>query len=142
MAKALLYILFACTAISINMLTQWPFFTFMPEELALYAALPAGTLTGLAVKYVLDKRWIFLYQTSGKKDEARCFGLYTLMGGLTTCIFWGTETAFYLLDFTGSQYIGGAVGLAVGYTLKYFLDKNFVFRTQTCVFQDGAATRQ
>ncbi len=63
-------------------------------------------------------------------------------GGITTCIFWGTETAFYLLDFCGSQYIGGAVGLAVGYTLKYFLDKNFVFRTQTCVFQGGAATRQ
>ncbi len=142
MIKTLLYILFACIAISINLLTQWPFFTFMPEELALYAALPAGTLTGLATKYVLDKRWIFFYVPAGRKDEARCFVLYSLMGVLTTCIFWGTETAFYLLDFSGSQYVGGAIGLATGYTLKYFLDKKFVFRAQTCVFQVGAATRQ
>lgn len=142
MATTLLYILFACTAISINLLTQWPFFTFMPEELALYAALPAGTLTGLAAKYVLDKRWIFFYTPADREDEARCFVLYSLMGAVTTCIFWGTETAFYLLDFTGSQYIGGAVGLAVGYTVKYFLDKKFVFRAQTCIFQDGVATRQ
>lgn len=68
--------------------------------------------------------------------------LYALMGLGTTCIFWGLETAFYLLDFSGSQYLGGALGLAAGYTAKYFLDKTFVFRTHACAFQDGAATRQ
>ena len=30
-------------------------------------------------------------------------------------------------------YLGGAVGLAIGYVLKYQLDKRFVFVTRTTV---------
>ena len=36
---------------------------------------------------------------------------------------------FYLFDFEGAAYVGGALGLAVGYVIKYQLDKRFVFCT-------------
>jgi hypothetical protein len=31
-------------------------------------------------------------------------------------------------DFYGSQYAGGALGLMIGYFIKYNLDKKYVFR--------------
>ncbi|WP_051564575.1 GtrA family protein [Desulfovermiculus halophilus] len=137
-----LYLIFALISISINLITQWPFFHFFQGPWVIYAALAAGTLTGLLTKYALDKRWIFYYQPTSTQDNAAKFVLYSLMGVVTTAIFWGTETAFFFLfDFPGSQYVGGGIGLTIGYTTKYFLDKRFVFRTSTCTLQDGAATR-
>jgi putative flippase GtrA len=60
-------------------------------------ALAAGTLVGLVVKYILDKRWIFYDDTRGAKAQGRQFFLYSLMGVATTAIFWVTETAFWLI---------------------------------------------
>jgi len=136
------YILFSFLSIAINLITQWPIFHFFQGPWVIYAALAAGTLTGLFAKYALDKRWIFYYQPANTQDDAIKFVLYSLMGVVTTIIFWGTETAFfYFFDFPGSQYVGGGIGLTIGYTSKYFLDKRFVFRRCACSFQDGAATR-
>ncbi|MDZ7666362.1 MAG: GtrA family protein [Desulfotignum sp.] len=64
-----------------------------------------------------------------RQDDISRFGLYSLMGVLTTLILLGTEAGFYyLIEFSGAQYIGGALGLLVGYTAKYMLDKRYVFR--------------
>ena len=129
MNKVVLYIIFALIATGTNLISQWPFFTFFDGYWVIYAAMTTGTLTGLVTKYILDKRWIFYYTTSCMQDDLTCFGLYSLMGIFTTAIFWGTEMSFYyLFDFSGSQYIGGALGLSVGYTAKYILDKKYVFR--------------
>ncbi len=129
MTKVYFYGFFALIATSVNLLTQWPVFRMFDGEWVLYAALMAGTMTGLLTKYVLDKRWIFNYRASSRMDDLSCFGLYTLMGVFTTIIFWGTEMGFYYaFDFSGSQYVGGALGLMVGYTAKYMLDKKYVFR--------------
>lgn len=142
MNKVALYALFALISISVNLITQWPFFRFFSGPWVLYAALASGTFTGLVTKYMLDKRWIFYYQPASKQDNVFKFALYSLMGVVTTIIFWGMESAFfYLFDFSASQYAGGALGLTVGYTFKYFLDKRFVFRTYICSLQDGAVTR-
>ncbi len=123
------YFFFAVIATSVNLLTQWPIFQFFEGEWVLYLALMVGTLTGLVTKYVLDKRWIFYYTASSTKDDLSRFGLYSLMGVFTTAIFWGTEMSFYyFFDFTGSQYVGGGLGLMVGYTAKYLLDKKYVFK--------------
>ena len=61
------------------------------------AAVAAGTLVGLVVKYLLDKRWIFADTSTGVKAHGKKFSLYTAMGLVTTAIFWGTETAFWLM---------------------------------------------
>jgi putative flippase GtrA len=126
------YVLFAIIATAINLLTQVPLFEFMEGPWVLYLALMAGTLTGLITKYMLDKRWIFYYTAKSRQDDLTRFSLYSVMGIITTLIFWGTEAGvFYFFEFTGSQYVGGALGLTIGYTAKYFLDKKYVFRINT-----------
>ncbi len=93
-----------------------------------WLALVFGTGVGLVVKYLLDKRWIFLDASTGLAAHGRRFSLYTVMGLFTTAIFWGTQTVFFLLtDSRAMLYLGGALGLAVGYVVKYHLDRRFVF---------------
>ena len=88
-----------------------------------------GTLVGLVIKYVLDKRWIFADRGTGLKAHSQKFTLFTVMGVATTAIFWSTETAFWLIWNTDlMREVGAVLGLSVGYTVKYFLDRRFVFR--------------
>jgi putative flippase GtrA len=50
------------------------------------------------------------------------------MGLVTTAIFWGTETAFWMIWHTGMmRELGAVLGLLVGYVVKYNLDRRFVF---------------
>jgi putative flippase GtrA len=96
---------------------------------AFVAAVLAGTAVGLVVKYLLDKRWIFYDATTGAGAQGRQFALYTLMGVVTTAIFWVTETAFWLTWGTDlAREIGAVLGLMVGYVTKYLLDRRYVFR--------------
>jgi putative flippase GtrA len=89
-----------------------------------------GTGVGLVLKYILDKRYIFRFKSAGLGHDGRLFMLYAVMGLVTTAIFWGAEYAFYAIFGTAQmRYVGGVVGLAVGYFSKYRLDKRFVFVT-------------
>jgi len=99
------------------------------EGAVIYAgAVAAGTLIGLVVKYILDKRWIFFDPSTGVRAHSTKFALYTAMGLITTAIFWGTETAFWLIWGTDlMREIGAVLGLSVGYVTKYLLDRRFVF---------------
>lgn len=99
-----------------------------PADVAYVFAVVAGTATGLVVKYVLDKRWIFFDTTRGLAMHGRKFALYTLMGVGTTLVFWSTETAFWLAWKTDlMRELGAAIGLTAGYIAKYHLDRRFVF---------------
>ena len=138
MRIALLYALFAAIATAVNLgvqlvvVTAWPAddpVTTWPGFIEFALALVAGTLIGQAVKYVLDKRWIFAFQSTGPRQDARLFVLYTLMSVVTTVVFWGFEFGFDLLTpGDADRYAGAVVGLAIGYAIKYRLDKRFVFR--------------
>jgi len=87
-----------------------------------------GTLAGLVAKYLLDKKFIFYHTPKDKKEDAKNFMLYSFMGVFTTIIFWGTEIAFDTLScHPYAKYIGAIVGLSIGYIIKYFLDKKYVF---------------
>ncbi len=92
------------------------------------AAVVVGTALGLIVKYLLDKRWIFGDPATGLRAHGRKFGLYTAMGLVTTAIFWATETAFWLGFGThAARETGAVLGLALGYVVKYQLDRRYVF---------------
>ena len=65
-----------------------------------------GTATGLPLRYILEKRYIFNFKSSNIKHDGQLFLLYSFMGVLTTAIFWFTEYTFYI---------------------KYRLDKKYVF---------------
>jgi putative flippase GtrA len=87
-----------------------------------------GTLAGLVTKYLLDKRYIFYHTPKDKKDDAKKFALYSFMGVFTTVIFWGTEIGFNaVFENPNAKYVGAIIGLSIGYVIKYYLDKKYVF---------------
>jgi hypothetical protein len=50
------------------------------------------------------------------------------MSGFATAVFWAVEISFdALFEFAAARYVGAAVGLTLGYSLKYELDRRFVF---------------
>ena len=122
------YVIFAVISILFNLLSQYLSFLFYTGFGSLYTAMFIGTLSGLVVKYILDKKLIFYHAVENKKDDAKKFALYSLMGVFTTIIFWGTEIAFDVLSQNpNAKYLGAVIGLSIGYIIKYFLDKKFVF---------------
>ena len=97
---------------------------------AIVASIVAGTGVGLVVKYLLDKRYIFRFRAASAAHDTRTFALYAAMGLATTVIFWGFEFGFHYLFATREmRYLGGVIGLAIGYLSKYHLDKRYVFHT-------------
>ena len=91
-------------------------------------AIVAGTLVGLIIKYVLDLRWIFYDLDTSMKAQGQKFSLYAATGLITTAIFWGVETAFWLVWHTDfMRELGAVIGLSFGYVVKYNLDRRFVF---------------
>lgn len=125
---AIRYSIFAGISTLFNLLFQYFSFGLYSGFGSLYIAMFIGTLAGLVIKYILDKKFIFYHQAKDKKDDAKKFILYSLMGVFTTIIFWGTEIAFdTLFQDKNAKYMGAIIGLSIGYVVKYFLDKRYVF---------------
>lgn len=123
-----LYAAFAVAATVANLAAQRVVLGFGDGAGVFALAVFVGTGVGLVLKYALDKRWIFADRSSGLAAHGRKFGLYTAMGIVTTAIFWGTETAFWLAWGTDAmRELGAVLGLAVGYVVKYQLDRRYVF---------------
>lgn len=124
-----MYTIFAVISTIANIGSQELSFRIYQGSYNLWLAILVGTAVGLVVKYGLDKRYIFQYQTTSIKQGSKTFYLYTLMGGVTTIIFWGFEASFdAIYQTTEMRYLGGVIGLAIGYYVKYQLDKRFVFK--------------
>lgn len=125
---AVLYALFAVLATLVNLGAQRLVLAMGEGTVLFILAMLTGTAAGLVVKYLLDKRWIFADRTSGVAEHGRRFGLYTATGVITTAIFWGMETGFWLVGHTEAmRELGAVIGLSIGYVAKYFLDRRFVF---------------
>jgi putative flippase GtrA len=126
---AIKYSLFAAVAIGCNLGTQRLMDAAYGGRFSVYVSLFVGTLVGLVVKYTLDKRFVFYDSTTGVVGRGWQFVRYALTGVLTTAVFWGLELgAFAVLHTQPARYLGGAVGLALGYWIKYQLDKRLVFK--------------
>lgn len=129
MKLALVYLLLAVIATLCNLAAQDLVSRWYGGPGDLWFAMAMGTGTGLVVKYLLDKRYIFSFRASNLAHEGYIFFLYTMVGIGTTLLFWCVEFAFdYLLHTRSARYTGATLGLALGYLIKYRLDKRFVFR--------------
>ena len=92
------------------------------------AAIFLGTLVGLIIKYILDKKYIFNFKTKSKSEDTGKFIMYSFMGVFTTAIFWAFEFIFdSVFKNYYAKYVGAIIGLSIGYVIKYNLDKRFVF---------------
>ena len=124
-----LYASFAILASFINLTAQRFILSFGKSHILFITAILIGTLLGLVVKFVLDKKWIFRYKITGLRNQSFKFGIYSIMGISTTIIFWFTETIFWIIWQTENmREIGALIGLSFGYIIKYHLDKRFVFK--------------
>jgi len=129
---ALKYLCFAVLAIFSNLGVQRIVFSTGDSQAVYVIAVVTGTAAGLLVKYLLDKTWIFYNSTSGLKGHSKIFSRYAMTGLLTTSIFWGFETVFWLIWETGfMRELGALIGLIIGYSIKYSLDSKFVFEPVT-----------
>ena len=126
---ALMYTIFALFATMANIGSQEVAIRLYQGSFAVMLSILVGTAVGLVLKYWLDKRYIFQYQTQSIQHGSKTFTLYTIMGVVTTFIFWGFELAFEAIYGTKEmRYLGGVIGLAIGYYVKYQLDKRYVFK--------------
>lgn len=124
-----LYTLFAALAILANLGAQHATLTLIHVRGALVVAMVVGTFVGLALKYVLDKKWIFHHKSRSAVHDFRTFVGYCANGIATTMIFWGTELiASAISSHAIVRDVGATVGLIIGYYIKYRLDKRFVFK--------------
>lgn len=128
MKTAINYTIFALLATLANLLSQSLWLSLGEFADSLFSAVMVGTVVGLIVKYLLDKHFIFQYVPSNPTGKNLTFVKYACMGGATTLLFWGFEFSFdYVFQTPAMRYAGGALGLGIGYYLKYHLDKRFVF---------------
>ena len=126
--KIFLYSIFAIIATFFNLYTQRLILSISKTNLFFLISISTGTLVGLLIKFVLDKKFIFLEKNIKYKNDGLIFSLYSLMGIVSTSIFWGTETIFWLIwKNQPMREIGALLGLTLGYIVKYKLDKYYVF---------------
>jgi hypothetical protein len=130
MKLAIAYAVFAIIATIANIAAQDITIHIYAGVYSILLSVAVGTAAGLVIKYVLDKRYIFRFQTRNISHNSKVFVLYTFMGIVTTMIFWFFEFGFnHFFQTKEMRYFGGVIGLAIGYIIKYRLDKRFVFRT-------------
>lgn len=122
------YALFAGISTLINLVFQYLSILIYSNYASLYLAMIIGTAFGLGAKYLLDKKFIFYYEDRKKNFDSSTFFYYVMTGVFTTLIFWGLEITFYILcSNPNAKYLGALIGLTIGYLIKYFLDKKYVF---------------
>jgi putative flippase GtrA len=123
-----LYVLFCAISGLTNIVVQWSVLLFGHGFLWDYASIAIGTLVGLVIKYQLDKHSIFRFLPNNLQHDAKTFFVYAFFGVFTTALFWATELAFrYFSANRDARYLGAAIGLAIGYVIKYQMDKRLTF---------------
>lgn len=125
------YMFFALVATVANIASQEVAILKYDGPFSIQVSIFFGTGVGLLVKYFLDKKYIFRFQTHSTKHGVKVLILYVSMGLLTTAIFWGVEFGFHVFFASREmRYLGGVIGLSIGYAAKYYLDKHYVFRKE------------
>lgn len=128
---AINYAIFALIATAANIGAQDVVIRSYRGAFDILASVIVGTGVGLVVKYILDKRYIFRFRARSIAHDTQTFALYTVMGLATTVMFWGFEFGFHhIFETKEMRYLGGVIGLAIGYLTKYHLDKRYVFRME------------
>lgn len=99
------------------------------ENLHFWSSYGVGLFSGFVLKYLLDKKFVFNDGYENRKTETKKAGMYALMSLLCTVISIGI-TAFVKYTFgpERAKDIGWFLGLLIGYTLKFYLDKRYVFK--------------
>ena len=127
-STAALYSVFAVFSIIINISAQMFSVLLYQGHYAIEVSILVGTIAGLPVRYFLEKKYIFFFKSSNIVHDGKLFFLYSFMGIFSTAIFWIAEYTFHIVfELDVMRYVGGVIGLALGFYVKYQLDKKYVF---------------
>jgi putative flippase GtrA len=125
---ALPYTLFAVLYSVINTVSQMLSIWEYKRPNSVEISILVGTVANLTLCYFLEKRHIFNFTSQNLSHDGKLFILYSAIGVITILIFLGTEYAFHLIYYKNFMcYVGGVIGLAVGFYIKYQTDKKYVF---------------
>ena len=125
------YVISALVSVTANLLAQQVTVLGLPAA-PLMVSIVVGTGFGFVVKYGIDKTWTFREAYTTHTEETQRITLSGLFSVLTTMIFWAFELGVYAswqTDF--AKYTGAILGLGIGYTVKFWLDRRHVFRDAT-----------
>jgi putative flippase GtrA len=122
------YLAFAIISMLANFAAQQASLIAYDGAQGLHLSILIGTGVGFVLKYGLDRRFIFFDTVGDAPRETVKILLYGATGVFTTLVFWGFELgAWRLFGTSSAKFAGGALGLAIGYVMKYGLDRRFVF---------------
>ena len=122
------YIVTSIVSIFVNLGVQRIVLSSLSNADNITIAIIFGTFAGLISKFFLDKEITFKTQSKHKKNLGVQFLAYATLGVFTTSIFWGFEFYFWMAWKTEMmREIGAIIGLSLGYSLKLFLDKKYIF---------------
>lgn len=143
--QAALYFGFAALAAGVNLLVQylneawlapwvcdrvsWPPVQryYCPEDFRVLVGAFLGVGVGYLLKFLLDKFVVFQKRDASLKQTTREFAKYFGFAVFTTVVV-NVGGQFLLYKAFGVNYlVAGALSLATGYVVKFFLDRRFVF---------------
>lgn len=126
-----LYGIFAALSILVNIGTQALLVGTLSHPKIILISVLAGTAAGLVSKYLLDRNFIFPPEMGERRFTATNFFHYSATGVVTTLIFWSMEYGFHVaFEQDLFRYFGGVIGLSIGYSVKYRMDKTMVFQSR------------
>ncbi len=124
----LLYAAFVGVGIVTNLGIQMMVAAAMTTSVEIYLGMGLGALGSMVVKFHLDRRYIFSCGPGSWRQKGRQFAFYSLFGVVNILCFWTAELTFhFLFQPDAMRYLGAFLGLAVGHSLKYRIDKHLVF---------------
>ena len=99
---------------------------YCPEFYRIIFSNLLGVAVGYIVKFILDKFIVFEKKSTDLKQTSKEFIKYFLFALITTAINLGIQLSLiYLAGFP--DFLGLAISLSVGYTIKFLLDRKYVF---------------
>ncbi|ACV69116.1 GtrA family protein [Desulfohalobium retbaense] len=124
----LLYATFVAVGIVTNLGIQVTVAAALTTPLKIYLGMGLGALGSMVVKFHLDRRYIFSCGPGSLRQKGRQFAFYSLFGVVNILCFWTAELTFhFLFQPAAMRYLGALLGLVVGHSLKYRMDKHLVF---------------
>ena len=97
----ILFSFFTVLTIIINIVSQAIFIKYYAGLFNIQLQVLFGTSLAMPVKYLLDKCYIFNFDTKEYSNSVILFGQYSFMGLFTTGIFWVIE--FFSLRYLGQN---------------------------------------
>ena len=124
----ILYSVIAIIVTITNLSSQRLVLSFLTGNVGYFSALFTGTFIGVVLGYFLDKNWIFKDPVMSSRVMGKQFFWYAMSGVIPTLVFWLIESVFWFTWKTdGMRELGAVLGLAIAYTLKYFIVRRYVF---------------